>query len=299
MESHTDDVVAITYHVDWPGYDPFWYHNTTDNGMRRTAYGVNYVPWVVVGGSGDVGSGGMTSAYNSRVATPTDVTVEIEGDYDAGSGLVSGTVRATTTSALPDGAVQYRIYAALTETDIFYAGSNGVNIHDYTLRDMYPTGNGNVVTFTGDFPQSAEVNFEFTVDPEYAPENCRVVGFMQEAISKEVYNAEWAWIDDLGDPTDVVEIPASFKLGRNFPNPFNPKTSIPLSMETAGEVLVEVVSADGRRVTILHDGLLDSGDHEFTWNGRDTAGRSVASGVYMARVTGNRGSKMERMVLMK
>ncbi len=287
------------YHMSWPGYDPFYYHNTAHNEQRRNSYGVNYVPWVVVDGNGDVGSGGMASNYSSRIATPTDVTVDISGEFDAGAGTVDFTVTATTTSELPSSGTQYRIYVALTETDLYFAGSNGVEWHHHVMRQMFPTGYGNVVSFTGDLPQSAEVSFGYTLDPTYVTENCKIVAWLQEAISQEVYNSEWVMLEDLGDPTDVAAIPTRFQLGRNFPNPFNPKTTIPLKMDRAGNVLVEVLSADGRRVTVLHDGLLDSGSHEFTWNGQDASGSSVASGVYMARVTGNEGSQMERLVLMK
>jgi len=299
VDSHPNDVVAIMYHMSWPGYDPFYYYNTSHNDQRRGAYAVNWVPWVEVDGEGDVGAGGMASHYGNRIATPTDVGVDISGTYDAGSGNVDVTVTATTTSELPSGNVQYRIYVALTETNIYYAGSNGVNWHHQTMRRMFPTGNGNVVSFTGSLPQSASVSFQFTLDPILAPENCRIVAWMQDAVGKEVYNSNWAFLADLGDQTGVSEAPASYALERNFPNPFNPKTVIPLRVDRGENLRVEVLSTDGRLVKTLHDGWLDAGSHEFNWDGRDGEGRSLASGVYLARVTGSQGGRSQRLVLMK
>ena len=83
------------------------------------------------------------------------------------------------------------------------------------------------------------------------------------------------------------------------PNPFNPRTSIRFALPDGGRVTVDVFDSRGRRVDRLLDGTLESGTHRLEWDGRDTSGRSVASGVYFARVTSETESASRRLVLVR
>jgi uncharacterized membrane protein len=99
---------------------------------------------------------------------------------------------------------------------------------------------------------------------------------------------------------DATPVAADLVVGPNFPNPFNPQTSIPVSLARAGTVTLEVYDAAGRLVRSLHRGHLASGSHEFRWNGSDDQGRSVPSGVYLARLADGRGQvASRRLTLMK
>lgn len=70
----------------------------------------------------------------------------------------------------------------------------------------------------------------------------------------------------------------------NVPNPFNPTTSIRYSLPTAGAVDLTVFSQSGRLVRTLASGTETAGTHTTVWDGRDNAGRDVASGVYFYRL---------------
>ncbi len=89
------------------------------------------------------------------------------------------------------------------------------------------------------------------------------------------------------------------ELGQNFPNPFNPATTIRYTVPSRGRVEVSVFDLRGSRVTTLVDEERDAGAFTEAWNGRDDAGRSVASGVYFARVTHPAGAKSYKVVLLK
>jgi len=86
--------------------------------------------------------------------------------------------------------------------------------------------------------------------------------------------------------------PRGFALGHNYPNPFNPTTTIPLRMAAGtGPVRVEVYNAAGQRVRLLWDDTFPAGQHHLVWDGCDGAGRVVASGVYFFRaVVGGRAA---------
>ena len=86
----------------------------------------------------------------------------------------------------------------------------------------------------------------------------------------------------------------------NRPNPFNPATSISLTVEKPGHVRLAIYNVRGQLVNVIHDGELAEGSHDIQWNGRDTAGQPVGSGVYLARATGPGGAvATQRMALVK
>ncbi len=94
-------------------------------------------------------------------------------------------------------------------------------------------------------------------------------------------------------------LPGSFALEQNFPNPFNPSTFISYSLRKPGYVRLEVLNLLGQRVTVLVEGLQPAGVHQVVWNGKDSAGRDCASGVYFYRVTSNDVSQTKKMLLLK
>jgi len=90
-----------------------------------------------------------------------------------------------------------------------------------------------------------------------------------------------------GQPTAVMAaaVPAQYRLGDSYPNPFNPAVVIPLDLATdAAGVSLTVYDVLGRRVRQLWQGALPAGTHRFVWDGRDEVARDVAAGVYLYRV---------------
>jgi hypothetical protein len=83
------------------------------------------------------------------------------------------------------------------------------------------------------------------------------------------------------------------------PNPFNPATEISFAIPTSGQAKIAIYDAHGARVHTLLDESLSAGWHQRVWNGRDDRGKSVASGVYFARVVHSSGSKEQKLVLLK
>ena len=86
----------------------------------------------------------------------------------------------------------------------------------------------------------------------------------------------------------------------NYPNPFNPSTTIRVELATASRVKLSVVSLQGEIVSVLADGLLGPGSHRYAWDG---TGRS--SGVYFCRMErsaaadGTTTFETRRMVLLR
>jgi hypothetical protein len=93
--------------------------------------------------------------------------------------------------------------------------------------------------------------------------------------------------------------PAPFHLSQNAPNPFNPATTIPFELTRADRVQLDVFDVAGRRVRALLDGQRAAGLHQAAWDGRDDAGRAVASGVYFYRLQAAGRVETRRMLLLK
>jgi len=101
----------------------------------------------------------------------------------------------------------------------------------------------------------------------------------------------------IGGPT---ELPVEFSLSQNFPNPFNPTTTISFSLPEAGHVKLAVYNLLGQEVRSLMVGDLNPGTYKAIWNSRDNLGRKVSTGMYFYRlVVDNQISATKKMVLLK
>ncbi len=96
-------------------------------------------------------------------------------------------------------------------------------------------------------------------------------------------------------------LPASFVLQQNYPNPFNPETTIRFGLpeDIKKQVDISVYNVLGQKVTTLFKGALKAGYHEMKWNGRNRAGKPVASGIYFLKVAAGKYSGVRKMILMK
>ena len=92
-------------------------------------------------------------------------------------------------------------------------------------------------------------------------------------------------------------LPARFALGPNYPNPFNPSTIIPYQLAASSQVRLEVFNLLGQRIATLVDEVRAAGFHTATWHATDAAGRAVAAGVYIYRMTVGEERQTGRMVL--
>jgi hypothetical protein len=85
----------------------------------------------------------------------------------------------------------------------------------------------------------------------------------------------------------------------NYPNPFNPETTIEFSLNKEGFVNLEIFNIRGQRVKTIADGIYPIGKHSVIWLGDDENGRNVGSGVYFYRMTTEGLSETKRMLLLK
>ena len=111
--------------------------------------------------------------------------------------------------------------------------------------------------------------------------------------AQRINNETSANIDNPQSPS------VALKLSQNYPNPFNPNTNITLEMPKQGELSLNVYNARGQFVKQLHKGVTAKGKHSFNWDGTDTHGRSVTSGIYFYTAQSQDGKVSRKMLLMK
>ncbi|UCG62448.1 MAG: S8 family serine peptidase [Candidatus Zixiibacteriota bacterium] len=94
-------------------------------------------------------------------------------------------------------------------------------------------------------------------------------------------------------------LPDDVRLYQNFPNPFNPVTTISFSVFQAGHVSLDIVNVLGQKVRTVYSGNLSVGLHRFQWDGTNEHGDRVASGIYLCRLSGESTSQSRKMLLVK
>lgn len=118
------------------------------------------------------------------------------------------------------------------------------------------------------------------------------------ASDETLYAGFWGrlWI-----PTGTDETPAQYRtmLYPNFPNPFNPVTTIEYSLARAERVEIAVFDVNGRRLATLVDERKVAGRYRETWNGRNAGGRQVASGIYFCRMRTDSKTMVNKMILLR
>lgn len=100
--------------------------------------------------------------------------------------------------------------------------------------------------------------------------------------------------DDSSIPTPATPI-----LRQNFPNPFNPKTTISFNLPKADEVSLQIFNVKGQLVKTLLNESKTAGTHQVIWNGTDNSGKPISSGVYYYKITAGKYSSTRKMILMK
>ena len=119
----------------------------------------------------------------------------------------------------------------------------------------------------------------------------------------EMYKAHWIELEYYfknGEGNNsVIEVPAVAKLYNNYPNPFNPTTTINFAISEKSKVELAIYNIKGQRVITLKSEVLEAGKHSVIWNGQDNSRKRVSSGVYFYRLYSGKKTFFKKMLLLK
>ena len=101
--------------------------------------------------------------------------------------------------------------------------------------------------------------------------------------------------------TEVIEelLPQEFALNQNYPNPFNPTTNITYSIPEKSNVRLTIYDVLGKEVASLVNEEMASGTYKTTWNGKDSFGHKVSSGIYFYSIRAGNFVQTHKMMLLK
>ena len=97
--------------------------------------------------------------------------------------------------------------------------------------------------------------------------------------------AVYEFVAGVGVETGSGTPPVGLRLEQNFPNPFNPTTTIAYAIGETTDVSLRIYNTSGKLVRTLVDSRVDAGDHTITWDGRNSTGDAAASGIYFVRLS--------------
>ena len=98
---------------------------------------------------------------------------------------------------------------------------------------------------------------------------------------------------------DVAKVPEDFYVSKNYPNPFNPTTSVRISTVEDGRLSVNIYDLSGRLVNSLVNENVRAGVQTLTWDGSNQFGQLVPTGVYFLQVVSGVNSHLQKMALVK
>jgi len=129
-------------------------------------------------------------------------------------------------------------------------------------------------------------------------------GFVTQTIENVVVNANqtttvnFQMVAGSENGEDVIPITATELLG-NYPNPFNPETTLSFALKTAGRVKLTIYNLKGQVVKDILNSDLPTGYHKYIWNGRDQYNRPCAGGIYYYKMESADYQCVKKMILMQ
>ena len=177
---------------------------------------------------------------------------------------------------------------------------SGYNILRAEKKDLAAAQRINAQIIDEGIATGTQISYTYTDFEAYTN---MVYYYWLESVSLDGVSAFYGPITvTIGDPTQEPIPPAvkiSTQLLNAYPNPFNPNTNIRYSLKEAGKVKIDIYNLKGQIIRTLTAEHNIPGFYQIAWDGCDANGKSVASGIYMYRMTSGNYSCAKKMVLAK
>ena len=194
----------------------------------------------------------------------------------------NGIINFVSSSSTPVGAILLKIshdaesiaLDEASEYDVAYSDDNGELTALFYRTDGQPLFTGETTLFSIEADHSS---IEFI-----------------EASSADIYGNMLEVIYKVDAP-----LPLNYELTQNYPNPFNANTMISFGLPMGDNVRIEVYNIIGQKVNTLADDYFDAGRYDIVWNGLDSNGDQISSGVYLYRLVTGSDVLTKKMTLLK
>ncbi len=249
---------------------------------------------VIVGNTAQLAAGGLFYVNTASGTIAGNTIVENSAPSSGGAGIYASDISPNINNNIiayntggtgsANGVAVPSEPASFTCNDVF----ENANANYSGMAD--PTGTNGNISANPLFCDQAGGNFTLTNSSPCGDGNsggCGLIGALAvESCSSAI-------------PGEEGTLPAVFRVEQNFPNPFNPATTIRFSLPSKAHTTVVIFDVAGRKIKTLVDDILDAQVHEAIWTGRDDSGRGVSAGVYFYRVSSGDHLSVGRMALVK
>ena len=286
-----DKISYIFYHMIYPYSDDSLYWQSMESSDARDNFynPVHATPQGWFDGVLQGPSSGWTASLDTLVFVQSPLKIILSGTRNSSQFNIN--VQLMRTGDIPDNDLV--IHFVVVE-DLFFDGRNTISNHKHVMRKMLPTPSGKSFSIN----PNETISIEQTIDIEtnWDADSLSVVVFVQSSGLKTVYQSETIKYSDLvvSNDDNQNQIPEEFILGQNFPNPFNPSSTIKFSIPTSEFVTLKVFDILGNEVAALVKENKLSGTYEVLFS----AAR-LSSGVYFYQLKAGEFLQTKKMILMK
>jgi hypothetical protein len=123
-----------------------------------------------------------------------------------------------------------------------------------------------------------------------------------DVLSASQLDDKIAWYENMGTSVNVSDndlIPEAFALYANYPNPFNPTTTISYDLPEQARATLGIYDILGKQIKTLVNQSQDAGNRIAVWDGTDDLGKQVSAGVYLYRIEAGEFTQTRKMLLLK
>jgi hypothetical protein len=225
------------------------------------AVGGTYGGYEIFTGNGDGTFG--TGVFTDSIGYPVSLAItDLDNDTD------------------PDLAMAFII----TDSMAVVINEGGGTLSNAVKYDCGTTGNAAVFTYANDFDGD---NYD----------DIAIANYDLNSITVLINNGSGGFTDVDDNGSDAL--PNGYQLAHNYPNPFNPVTNIEYSLPRRSNVRIDVFNMLGQKVRTLVNREESAGSHSVTWDGTNSAGKAVSTGVYFYRFQAGDHVETKKMLLLK
>lgn len=295
LPSQGGAVGMIRIHTSWPNSSDIMYRNNVEQSEALVdEYGVGGVPSFWLDGLDWLGSDG-NGAVNAIEQAQLDFSPLSIIPSFWNSETEQLTITLDVAAPLPVGG-DYRLILCITEDNIFYSGGNGEHNHNQAFRRAYPSLEGMSIPVV---PGIAVHNVDAALGDDWVFDELRVTCYLQDQNTRRIWQAGTQFLNEITGVSSVGEAVQQGRSLSNYPNPFNPSTTISYELNNDGPVQLQIFDVAGRLVKVLVQENQLEGPHELKWNGRNNEGKISAAGVYFYQLIAEGQNQTRRMVLVR
>lgn len=289
-EEGENNILPIIYNINSPDpNDPFYLANPIEISSRRFFYNFLGVPHGYLDG---VSSPLYPWQYNDLEYLVDErldkfTTVDLSATFDDYKNL---TVNYEVINKLAGG--NYKLHAAIVEKNLHYQAPNGETEFNYVFRKMFPDALGTPVSLSEG--AKGTIIIPFFYDYSWDPNELTFIVFIQDHLTFEVVQTTKATYFSPVEVKEDSENPKIYFLAQNFPNPFNPTTTINFSIEKNDFVSLSVTDISGRVIKRLVNNNLTEGNHSVKFEASN-----LSSGIYFYNLKTSTFSETKKMLLLR